>query len=323
MKEALLLCAVDGKIGGVMIMGHRGTAKTTAVRALAELMPVLDVVDGCAFNCPPDALAGLCARCTGDDAPGCVQRRVPVIDLPLGATEDRVAGTLDLEAALLTGKKSFEPGLLASAHRGFLYIDEVNLLEDHLVDLLLDVAAAGENVVERESISVRHPARVVLVGTGNPEEGDLRPQLQDRFGLCAEIVTEAEPERRSEIVRRRMAYEDDPKGFRAQWVEATEELGARVAAAQSRVDGVVVPDGVLETASALCADLGLDGHRGELTIARAARARAALQDRDTASQDDLCSVAPAALRHRLRKDPLETRDLGHRIADALARRLEG
>jgi len=321
MKEALLLCTVDPRIGGVMIMGHRGTAKTTAVRGLAELVPELSVVEGCPFHCAPDATAGLCGSCTGDGVAVPTTCPVPVVDLPLGATEDRVAGTLDLEAALVRGKKSFEPGLLASAHRGFLYIDEVNLLEDHLVDLLLDVAVGGENVVERESVSVRHPARFVLVDTGNPEEGDLRPQLLDRFGLCAEITTESDPERRAEIVRRRMAFEDDSANFRSAHAEAAAALKARVTAARDRLSTVELPAKVLEVASQVCADLGVDGHRGELTIARASRARAALDGRDAATMDDVAAVTGPALRHRMRKDPLETRDLSHRIGVALAARL--
>lgn len=321
MKEALLLCTVDPRIGGVMIMGHRGTAKTTAVRGLADLVPELEVVEGCPFNCDPKAPSESCPSCSGDGERRAVTRPVPVVDLPLGATEDRVAGTLDLEAALVHGKKSFEPGLLAAAHRGVLYIDEVNLLEDHLVDLLLDVAVAGENVVERESVSIRHPARFVLVGTGNPEEGDLRPQLLDRFGLCAEITTEADPERRAEIVRRRMAFEDDPDAVRSSFEGQAASVRERIRAGRASLSSVEVSSRILEVASQVCADLGVDGHRGELTIARAARARAALDGRAAATLEDLAAVAPLALRHRMRKDPLETRDLSHRITEVLQRRL--
>jgi magnesium chelatase subunit I len=242
---------------------------------------------------------------------------VPVIDLPLGATEDRVAGTIDLEAALGQGKKVFEPGLLLAAHRGFLYIDEVNLLEDHLVDLLLDVAACGENVVERESISVRHPARFVLVGTGNPEEGEVRPQLLDRFGLCCRVRTEGDPERRREIVRRRLRFDEDPSEFRGAFAVETENLRDRIQSARQRIGRVHVPDGVLLRIATLCASLGLDGHRGELTLARAARAEASLDGRSEATGADVRAVAPLALRHRLRKDPLETRDLEHRLVSAV------
>ncbi|MAG58983.1 MAG: magnesium chelatase ATPase subunit I [Planctomycetes bacterium] len=318
MKQALVLCAVDPGIGGVLVMGHRGTAKTTAVRGLSELLPAIDVVDGCAFNCEPGLPTPACMVCNGD-ASRVASIPVPVVDLPLGATEDRVAGTIDLEAALVRGKKSFEPGLLAAAHRGFLYIDEVNLLEDHLVDLLLDVAAGGENVVERESVSVRHPARFVLVGTGNPEEGDLRPQLLDRFGLSATIVTETDPEARMEIVRRRLAFEDDPAAYRVKVAWETDQLRARITAARDRCREVTLPDRLLQASASLSADLGLDGHRGEITVVRAARARAALDGRVEAEEADVRAVAALALRHRLRKDPLETRDLEHRIDEAVAR----
>jgi magnesium chelatase subunit I len=321
MKEALLLNAVDPRIGGVMIMGHRGTAKTTAVRGLVELMPELEVVDGCPYNCDPADTAGLCVACAGTTTPRIVRRPVPVVDLPLGSTEDRVAGTIDLEAALVHGRKRFEPGLLAAAHRGFLYIDEVNLLEDHLVDLLLDVAAGGENVVERESISIRHPARFVLVGTGNPEEGDLRPQLLDRFGLCAVIRTDADPLRRVEIVRRRLAFEDDPKTFRDAWSDEAASVRARLGEARERIPEVTLGDDDVLAAAVLCAALSLDGHRGEITLIRAARARAAFEGRTKASRDDLRRTAPLALRHRLRKDPLETRDLEHRLEDAILEHL--
>ncbi len=318
MKLALILNVIDPGIGGLLVMGHRGTAKSTAVRGLAELMPPLRVVRGCPFNCDPDLPAPACPVCS---VPGAVRMAdsvsVPVVDLPLGATEDRVAGTLDLEAALVHGRKRFEPGLLARAHRGFLYIDEVNLLEDHLVDLLLDVAAMGENVVERESVSVRHPARFVLVGTGNPEEGELRPQLTDRFGLACAVTTEAEPERRREIVRRRLRFDHEPDAFRAACEPETAALRERIAAAQRRVPSVRLPDPLLVAIADLNAALTIDGHRGELALARAARALAAWEGRDEVRAADVRTAAPPALRHRLRRDPLEVRDLSHRIADAV------
>lgn len=322
MKRSLLLNVVDPGIGGLLILGHRGTAKSTAVRGLAELMPGVRVRRGCSWRCDPEAPAAGCPSCGGavaaagaevDEVP------VPVVDLPLGATEDRVAGTLDLEAAVVHGRKVFEPGLLLQAHRGFLYIDEVNLLEDHLVDLLLDVAAAGENIVERESVSVRHPSRFVLVGTGNPEEGEVRPQLLDRFGLCSRVTTETDAARRREIVRRRLDFDADPEGFRERFASETGALRARLAGARELVSRTAVPDAVLQAAAGLCAELEVDGHRGELTLARAARASAALDGRREASVGDLASAAPAALRHRLRRDPLEIRDLEHRLEDALAR----
>ncbi|MEQ8660347.1 MAG: ATP-binding protein, partial [Gammaproteobacteria bacterium] len=272
-RLALLLAAVDGGIGGVLVLGDRGTGKSTAVRALAALLPPMQAIDGCPYNCAPGDSAGLCVRCDGDKA-----RRVavPVVDLPLGATEDRVVGALDLERALVHGEKVFEPGLLARAHRGFLYIDEVNLLEDHLVDLLLDVAASGENVVEREGLSMRHPARFVLVGSGNPEEGELRPQLLDRFGLAVEVRAPRDLATRVEVVRRRDAFDRDPVGFVARYKRAEGRERRRIERARERLSEVSVPDHALERAASLCLALGTDGLRGELTLIRAARALAAL-----------------------------------------------
>ena len=241
----------------------------------------------------------------------------PVVDLPLGATEDRVVGALDLEHALTRGEKRFEPGLLARAHRGFLYIDEVNLLEDHLVDLLLDVAASGENVVEREGLSVRHPARFVLIGSGNPEEGELRPQLLDRFGLSVEVKTPTTLADRVEVVRRRDAFDRDPSAFKATWAKADAAVGAQIVRARSRLAKIDVPTAVLESASRLCMAVGADGLRGELTIMRAARALAAL-DRDAAvAERHIRQVAPMALRHRLRRNPLDEAGSTVRIERAM------
>ena len=321
LKRSLLLSVVNPAIGGVMIMGHRGCAKSTAVRGLADLMPALEAVVGCPYNCAAAATAGLCRACTGDTAPEIERRPIPMVDLPLGATEDRVVGTLDLEAALIEGRRAFDPGLLASANRGFLYIDEVNLLEDHLVDLLLDVAAAGENVVERESISIRHPSRFVLAGSGNPEEGELRPQLLDRFGLFVRIETENDPERRVEIVRRRLAFDADPEGFRESWRGETDALRERVSTAMSRLAEVRLAEEQVTAIAVVNSELEIDGHRGELTMARASRARAAFEGRDEVSFADLRAVARPSLTHRLRRDPLDSRDLGHRIDDVVARRL--
>jgi magnesium chelatase subunit I len=323
MKRALILATIEPAIGGVMIMGHRGTGKSTTVRALAGMMPHIKSVVGCPYNCAPSATAGLCEHCTGGATPTAATVEVPVVDLPLGATEDRVAGTIDIEHALLHGSKRFEPGLLARANRGFLYIDEVNLLEDHLVDLLLDVAASGVNVVEREGISVRHPARFALVGSGNPEEGELRPQLLDRFGLHASIETEYDIERRVEIIRRRMAFDDNPVAFVRTWKAETEGLRRRIAAAQKSVAKVALGEAQLVMIAALSAQLGIDGHRGELVMARASRANAAFEGRDAVTSDDIRAVAPLALRHRLRKDPLEMSDSGKRIAAAVARVVGG
>lgn len=303
MRRALILAAVDPTIGGVMIMGHRGTGKSTAVRALAEVMPPILAVEGCPFHCAPDSPAGLCEHCTGTDKANPASMQVPVVDLPLGATEDRVAGTLDIEQALAHGKRKFEPGLLARANRGFLYIDEVNLLEDHLIDLLLDVAASGVNTVEREGISVRHPARFALIGSGNPEEGELRPQLLDRFGLGATIETERDPELRIEIIRRRLAFDADPAAFIERWSTETKALREQIASAQNRLGDVALPDAALATIASLTGALALDGHRGDLTLARAARAWAAFEGESAVSLDTLRSVAPLALRHRMRVDP--------------------
>ena len=306
MKTALLLAAVDPGVGGVLVFGDRGTGKSTAVRALAALLPTMRTVVGCPYQCDPAATAGLCAACRGGAAaPRSAAVPVPVVDLPLGATEDRVVGALDLERALAHGEKAFQPGLLARAHRGFLYVDEVNLLEDHLVDLLIDVAASGENVVEREGLSVRHPARFVLVGSGNPEEGELRPQLLDRFGLSVEVKTPQDLPTRIEVVRRRDAYERDPAAFNAHWRKEDLKLRKRIIAARERLPAVTVPDAVLEKAAKLCMTLGTDGLRGELTLMRSARALAAFEGDAHAADSHLQRVAAPALRHRLRRNPLD------------------
>ncbi len=309
MKHALLIAAVDQSVGGVLVFGDRGTGKSTAVRALAELLPKMKVVEQCRYGCDPLADASVCA----DDCsvrkvgrvPKAKQVPVPVVDLPLGATEDRVVGALDLERALTKGEKAFEPGLLAKAHRGFLYIDEVNLLEDHLVDLLLDVAASGENVVEREGLSLRHPARFVLVGSGNPEEGELRPQLLDRFGLSVEVTTPTDLPTRVDVVRRRDAFERDSAGFLERWKKEETKLRRRITQAKTRLPEVKVTDATLERAAQLCLALGTDGLRGELTLIRAARAAASLAGAAEVDDTHLKQVAPSALRHRLRRDPLD------------------
>ena len=320
MKRALLLAAVDPGIGGVLVLGDRGTGKSTAVRALAALLPPVRAVEGCAYRCEPSA-ERMCVDCRSRAASGRLRTQqvpVPVVDLPLGATEDRVVGALDLERALSQGVKAFEPGLLARAHRGFLYVDEVNLLEDHLVDLLLDVAASGENVVEREGLSVRHPARFVLVGSGNPEEGELRPQLLDRFGLAVEVTTPREIALRVEVVRQRDAFERDPDGFTRTWRRQDAELRRRVAAAQRRLASVQVDDAALERAAQLCLLLGTDGLRGELVLVRAARALAAFEGDATVKDAHLRQLAPSALRHRLRRNPLDDAGSGARVERAVA-----
>jgi magnesium chelatase subunit I len=280
MKRALMIAAVDPSIGGVLVFGDRGTGKSTAVRSLAALLPEMAVVAGCPFACDPAAPLASCSHCGALPKGRKVEKRmvpVPVVDLPLGTTEDRLAGALDIERALAQGIKAFEPGLLAAAHRGFLYIDEVNLLEDHLVDLLLDVAASGENVVEREGISLRHPARFVLIGSGNPEEGELRPQLLDRFGLSVEVSTPTDLSSRVEVVCRRDAYDRDASGFIKQWAEDEARTRETILAGRKRLSSVTLPLGTIEQAAKLCMALGTDGLRGELTLVRAARALAALE----------------------------------------------
>lgn len=319
MKLALLTAAVDASVGGVLVFGDRGTGKSTAVRALAALLPPMRVVVGCPYHCDPAAKETLCALCTGrKDVLKTRLVPVPVVDLPLGATEDRVVGALDLERALAHGVKAFEPGLLARAHRGFLYIDEVNLLEDHLVDLLLDVAASGENVVEREGLSVRHPARFVIVGSGNPEEGELRPQLLDRFGLSVEVKTPTELASRIEVVRRRDEFERNPHEFDEKWKKDEARVRRQIVAARTRLPHITVSDSALERAAQLCIKLGTDGLRGELTLVRAARALASLEGDSSVSDKHLRAVAPSALRHRLRRNVLDDSGSSARVERAIA-----
>lgn len=323
MKLALVLNIIDPSIGGVLIMGHRGTGKSTAVRGLADLLPQIWKVRGCSYQCDPGYVQNLCHECATKLSLGeKLQRepaRIPVVDLPLGATEDRVCGTIDIGRALKDGVKAFEPGLLARANRGFLYIDEVNLLEDHLVDLLLDVAATGYNKVERESISVEHPARFVLIGSGNPEEGELRPQLLDRFGLHVEVTTENDLDSRVEIVEQREAFERDPASFCAGLEQEQEELRQKITRAQKSSATVKADRPLLRQIAELCSALKIDGHRGELTIARAARALAALEGRKKVAAEDVKRVSLMALRHRLRRDPLGETASTERIQQALDR----
>jgi len=332
MKLALLIASVDPSVGGVLIFGDRGTGKSTAVRALAALLPTMRAVVGCPYGCDPGKTAGLCGACDGTAPVGSKGKSsasgepkshavpVPVVDLPLGATEDRVVGALDLERALAHGQKAFEPGLLARANRGFLYIDEANLLEDHLVDLLLDVAASGENVVEREGLSIRHPARFVLIGSGNPEEGELRPQLLDRFGLSVEVKTPTDLPTRIDVVRRRDAFERDPAAFIQRWEKEDAKLRRKLTSARNHLPQVEVPDRILEQAAGLCMQLGTDGLRGELTLMRAARALASFDGAVSVDDSHLKRVAAPALRHRLRRNPLDDAGSASRIERAIAER---
>ena len=324
MKLSLILNIIDPRIGGVLVMGHRGTGKSTTVRALAEVLPFIDRVKDDIYNRTPEQyLEGEDAR-KGRKAidPASIKIEkipVPVVDLPLGATEDRVCGTIDIEQALTSGVKAFEPGLLAQANRGFLYIDEVNLLDDHLVDVLLDVAASGKNVVEREGISIRHPARFVLVGSGNPEEGELRPQLLDRFGLHARIITILDVAKRVDIVKRRRDYDEDPDAFMKKYNREQLKLQKKIQQAKELLPQVSMNDSVLTDIARLCMNLGIDGHRGELTITRTAHAHAAfLGDREV-TMKHVREIAGLCLRHRLRKDPLETLDAGEKIERELAK----
>lgn len=316
MKQAMVLTAIAPRIGGVLVFGDRGTGKSTAVRALAGLLPMIDAVEGCPVNSAKRADCPDWANIP--EGAAIIRRPTPVVDLPLGVGEDRVVGALDIERALTRGEKAFEAGLLARANRGYLYIDEVNLLEDHIVDLLLDVAQSGENVVEREGLSIRHPARFVLVGSGNPEEGELRPQLLDRFGLSVEVLSPRDIEMRVEVIRRRDAYDTDPQAFLARWSAEDEALRDRILAARARLRAVEVPNTILHDCASLCLALGSDGLRGELTLLTTARALAAFEGADRVTRAHLRSVAPSALRHRLRRDPLDEAGSTARVNRMLA-----
>ena len=330
MQRGLLIATVDPLVGGVLILGDRGTGKSTAVRALADVLPHIDTVKGCPYQCDPAKTAGLCAACSpllqpepaasSKSKPVPVPKparfsvSVPVVDLPLGSSEDRVLGALDLEKLMTLGEKAFEPGLLAKANRGFLYIDEINLLEDHLVDLLIDAAASGENRIEREGLSIVHPSRFVLVGSGNPEEGELRPQLLDRFGLAVEVRTPRDLDLRVQVVLRREAFERDPEAFLQEHAEAQAELRSRLVTAQKRHAKIELSAPLLRQAADLCMRLGTDGLRGELSLIRAAKAAAAFDGLKKVSLGLLREVAPMALRHRLRRDPLDDTDASARVA---------
>jgi magnesium chelatase subunit I len=309
MKLALMLNIVDPGIGGVLIKGEKGTAKSTTVRSLQQILPDAESVEGCVFNCDPSRPDRLCPYCaeklaSGKELPR-ITRRMRVVELPLSATEDRVAGTLDIEHVLKTGEKKFEPGVLAQANGNLLYVDEVNLLDDHIVDLLLDSAAMGVNYIEREGVSFSHPSRFILVGTMNPEEGELRPQLLDRFGLSVEVRGDRDMEQRMEVVRRRIAFDSDPEGFLESHREESEKLKASLEAARRLLPSVKADDSVLRGVVSVTTNFGIDGHRADITMMKAAKANAALEGRTEADKDDVRRVASLVLSHRMRRRPFE------------------
>nr|YP_009294499.1 Mg-protoporyphyrin IX chelatase [Asparagopsis taxiformis]AOM65982.1 Mg-protoporyphyrin IX chelatase [Asparagopsis taxiformis] len=317
MKLALILNVIDPKIGGVMIMGDRGTGKSTTIRAIADLLPQIEVVEDDIFNSHISDFElmsdSVREKVQNGENVNTAWINVPMVDLPLGATEDRVCGTIDIEKALTEGIKTFEAGLLAKANRGILYVDEVNLLDDHLVDVLLDSAASGWNTVEREGISVRHPARFVLVGSGNPEEGELRPQLLDRFGMHAEIRTVKEPTLRVQIVEQRSKFDSDPYVCLREYKEQQDQLKMRISDAQTLLQNVVIDYDLRVKISEVCGKLDVDGLRGDIVTNRAAKAFAAYNSKNQVEVDDIKKVITLCLRHRLRKDPLETIDSGTKV----------
>lgn len=317
MKLALQLNVIDPKIGGVMIMGDRGTGKSTTIRAIADLLPKIDIVKDDPFNSHPEDLelmsAEVLSRYRNNETLETEGIKIPMIDLPLGATEDRVCGTIDIEKALTEGVKAFEPGLLAKANRGILYVDEVNLLDDHLVDILLDSAASGWNTVEREGISIRHPARFVLVGSGNPEEGELRPQLLDRFGMHAEIRTVKDPVLRVKIVEERTSFDLNPQEWLDKYADEQIAITNRIIAAQNSLSNIEIDYDLRVKISEICSILDVDGLRGDIVTNRAAKAFTAYQGRQKVELDDIKTVITLCLRHRLRKDPLETIDSGDKV----------
>lgn len=309
MKLSLILNVINPALGGVLIKGEKGTAKSTAVRALAELLPAVQAVQGCRFHCSPDDVNQLCDDCTAQLRKNSVlpqeTAKMRVVELPVSATEDRVVGTLDIEHAIKCGEKKFEPGILALANRNILYVDEINLLDDHVVDVLLDAAAMGVNTVEREGVSYSHPARFVLVGTMNPEEGDIRPQLLDRFGLSVTVAGEHDTEQRVEVIKRRLAYEQDADAFIAQYQEEQEALAAKIIQAGKLLPQVQIDGSLLATVAKLAVELGVDGHRADITVIKAALTIAAFNGRIQAELEDIKQAAKLVLPHRMRRRPFE------------------
>jgi len=307
MKLGLILNVIDPSIGGVLIMGEKGTAKSTTVRALADLLPEIEMIKGCRFNCAPEG--PFCLECLEKKEKGedleVEKKKMEVVELPLGVTEDRVVGTIDIEYAITYGKRHFEPGILAKANRNFLYIDEVNLLEDHIVDLLLDSAAMGINRVEREGISFFHPARFILVGSMNPEEGELRPQFLDRFGLCVQVKAITDKELRKEVLKRKIEFDTNPEEFLKKWKDEQEVLSQRIVQAKRNLSEVKVPEKIYKTVVDLTSQLNLDGHRGDIVLLKAAKAHAAFNKKEVVEKEDVKKVILFSLRHRLKRLPFE------------------
>ena len=326
MKLALILNVIDPKVGGVLALGDRGTGKSTIVRALTDLLPEIDVVTNDPFNSNPynedemsEEIRELLQKPEGLKGISISKSKISMVDLPLGATEDRVCGTIDIEKALTKGVKAFEPGLLAKANRGILYVDEVNLLDDHLVDVLLDSAASGWNTVEREGVSIRHPARFILVGSGNPEEGELRPQLLDRFGMLAQIGTVKEPELRVKIVEQRTRFDQNPQAFQKDFLDVQNALRAKIVKAREILPEVELDYELRVNISKICSELNVDGLRGDIVSSRASKAIAAFDGRKKVTPQDIYQIIILCLRHRLRKDPLESIDSGSKVQEAFSR----
>jgi Mg-chelatase subunit ChlI len=327
LKRALILNAINPRVGGVLIRGEKGTAKSTAVRGLARLLPHIAIVADCPYSCPPDRPDAMCSSCrarydAGAELP-VVERATRLVELPVAASEDRVVGSLDLEHALTEGQRRFEPGLLAQANRGLLYVDEVNLLDDHLVDVLLDAAAMGVNTVEREGISVSHPARFILVGTMNPEEGELRPQLLDRFGLVVEITGITDISGRVAVIERRMSYDANSTDFSAEWQDTEQALAQRIFTARALLPAVQIARRDMAAVAALALELGVDGHRADLAILETARTHAAWSGRNQLTTDDIRLAAELALPHRMRRQPFTEVRLDEDRMNAILERVEG
>ncbi len=322
MKRALLLNIIDPGIGGVLLRGEKGTAKSTTVRSLTQILPEVNAIEGCQFHCNPDNQRYLCEDCKKKIESGkynVIKRNMQVVELPLNATEDRISGSLDIEHVLRTGERKYEGGVLAQANGNLLYVDEVNLLDDHIVDLLLDSAAMGRNFVEREGISYSHPAKFVLIGSMNPEEGTLRPQLMDRFGMCVEIKSERDPQVRVEVIKRRLAFDADPEGYTEACKADTEELKQRIARAKELVGKIDVPDNVLNAIAMVSIGFVMEGHRADIAMIRAAKANAALDGRTKIEFKDVSTTAPLILRHRLKSGPFEEANFRQNELDSIIR----